>query len=149
MGAAIKQLGDNRMKNRTKSTRNNAHGDRQRFGDDQPIPARSLERYHDCFGGIGATVYETRFANGARRYSVVFRRDVSDLALEGPFHSLGEDELMDLVAAASNAYFHIRHLRFLRNCGHLPELPFDQLTEANGWEAAHPEEYFASQIEKD
>lgn len=131
MGAALTQLGDNRMKNRTKSRKSNEQGDGQCFGDDQPMSARSLERYHDCYGGIGATVYETRFADGARRYSVVFRRDVSDLALEGPFHSLGQDELMDLVAAASNAYFQIRHLRFLRNCGHLPELPFDQLTRKN------------------
>ncbi|MCC7390182.1 MAG: hypothetical protein IT431_15595 [Phycisphaerales bacterium] len=116
--------------------------------DHPPVPAKSLQRYHDCYGSIGASVYETRFADGGRRYSVVFRRDVSDLALEGSFHSLGQDELMDLVAAASNAYYHIDHLRFLRRCGDLPDVPFDKLTEAGGWEPAFPEEYYPSQIEE-
>ncbi|TWT44945.1 hypothetical protein RAS1_13650 [Phycisphaerae bacterium RAS1] len=114
----------------------------------EPTPAKSLKRYHDTYGGIGATVYETRFIDGARRYSVVFRRDVGDLALEGGFYSLGQDELMDLVAAASNAYYHIGHLRFLRKCGHLPDVPFDTLIEAEGWEPAEPEEYYAQQIEE-
>lgn len=116
--------------------------------DEGPAPAKSIERYHDCYGGIGATVYETRFENGARRYSVVFRRDVSDLALQGSFHSLGQDELMNLIAAASNAYHHIDHLRFLRRCGDLSDKPFDKLTEGDGWEAAVPEEYYAQQIEE-
>src|SRR5262245_22575169 len=107
-----------------------------RVGDDWPIPAKSIERCHDCYGHIGATVYETRFADGSRRYSVVFRRDTTDLALEGPFHSLGQCELMDLVAAASNAYYRLGRLRFLREVGELPDVPFEQLTEADGWQPA-------------
>lgn len=112
------------------------------------MPGKSIKRYHDTFGGIGATVYETRFREGPRRFSVVFRRDVSDLALEGSFHSLGQDELMDLIAAASNAYYHIDHLRSLRKCGDLPEVPYDTLTPEEGWEPAEPEEYYGSQIEE-
>ncbi|RIK66924.1 MAG: hypothetical protein DCC65_08230 [Planctomycetota bacterium] len=141
MGAAvIQQTEFNMTKKKTQAASHHS--------DDRPLLAKSIDRYHDCYGGIGATVYETRFANGTRRYSVVFRRDVSDLALQGPFHSLGQDELMDLVAAASNAYHRINHLRFLRRCGDLPDVPFDQLSEADGWEPAIPEEYYASQIEE-
>ena len=113
---------------------------------DAPV-ALTRERDDFCFGVIAARVNETRFAKGGRRYGVVFRRNVSGLCLEGEFSmSLGQDELMDLIAAASAAYFAIEQIRFRRKCSECPDRPFDRLPRVEGWEPDH-EEVFSSQIE--
>ncbi|MGH7243411.1 MAG: hypothetical protein ACREJD_08355 [Phycisphaerales bacterium] len=117
---------------------------------DQPV-AKTIERDRACFGVIGAAISETRFAAGGHRYGVVFSRDVGDLCLAGTFSmSLGQNELMDLIAAASTAYHMIDALRDKTarpHCQHWDRsIPFEQLEARHGWEPDH-DEVFPFQIE--
>lgn len=114
---------------------------------ERPV-AKTIERADRVFGVIAAKVGETRLAAGGRRYGVVFRREVGDLCLQGTFSmSLGQDELMDLMAAASTAYHYIEQLRFERRCNATAnDAPFEQLEARDGWEPDH-DEFFPSQIE--
>lgn len=115
--------------------------------DADELPGKTITRADETFGHIAARVQETRFADGQRRFSVVFRRNISDHALEGSFSmSLGQDELMSLIAAASAAYHEIDSLRSQRRFSGVVDVAYDQLSEKDGWEE-DDEEFFASQLE--
>lgn len=120
--------------------------------DDPASPAaKTIERADVTFGVIGARVNETRFAAGGRRYGVVFHRDVGDLSLQGDFSmSLGQDELMDLITAASTAYYEIEALRYQRKqqAHESSETgSFDQLEQNAGWALDSCDGFFPEQIE--
>ncbi len=102
-------------------------------------------------GDIAAHITETRLATGGRRYGVVFHRDVGDLALAGPVtESLGQHELWDLIRAAAEAYQAIDRYRTQPYQGlraRFDTMPFEQLTESDGW---HPGdiEFFGQEVEE-
>jgi hypothetical protein len=112
--------------------------------------AKTAELDYSRPGSIGVRITETRLAAGGRRFGVVFGRVSGDLALDGDFSvSLGQEELMDLIAAAAEAYRAIEFYRAHpsdRPTNRFDATPFGQRAAADGWEN-DSEDFFPQQIE--
>ena len=109
---------------------------------------KTIVRAAQCCGVIGATVRETRIRGGGRRYSVLFRRDIGDLSLEGSFGlTFGQEELLDIIFAASWAYQEINDLRRMRRLSPVHERTYGELLPEDGWSPDDDGDFFAEQIE--